>query len=242
MPRTSPSFALRALETNQTSRILNSICWLAEMFGGRGPGDFVRLLLFCLRSGILGPSMRVLFAACLGALLLAGCEASHELMPLEIGHSWSYQVQAGFQNYMGSTKVVRRIAVGGVQGYELHGPFGDARVAWIGDQLVADRLGANRFVPPVPLLSLAKKESIPWQGTIFNLEGATDSTATLTQTAATIPVGAQSFKTTCTTLTIKAGSHAIELVTWFAPSIGIVKQEQRTDGVRSVALEWLGEG
>ncbi len=186
--------------------------------------------------------MRVLLGACLGALLLAGCGANHELMPLEIGHSWSYLVQADFQNYTGSIKVVRRIAVGGVQGYELHGPFGDARVAWIGDQFVADRLGANRFDPPVPLLSLARKESLRWQGTVFNLDGENTATAMLTQTAATIPVGAQSFKTTCTTLTFKAGSHAIELVTWFAPSIGIVKQEQRTDGIRTVALEWLGEG
>ena len=66
---------------------------------------------------------------------------------------------------------------------------------------------------------------VPASGTIEVVEGQT------------LSLGAREFSTTRSTVTLKAGNDGIELITWFAPGVGIVQQEQRTNTVLDLQLQ-----
>ncbi len=182
--------------------------------------------------------MRTLLAG-LTAVALFGCDGPPDLMPLEPGRSWTYTVFTGFEKYVEPMKLVRSVAVGDAQGFELKGTFGSARLAWSGTRLVADRLGSARFDPPIPLLVLDAKGPIAWRGSLDKLSGHGTASATLTQENETVNVGSQPYKSTKSTLSIQSGSTKIELTTWFAPGYGIVRQEQRTNGRQNLSIELL---
>lgn len=169
-------------------------------------------------------------------LVLVGCASSPDIMPLRVGATWTYRVHADFPIYAEAVKVVRRTAVSGHEGFVLEGPLGESTMSWQGKRLVAERLGAVRFDPPIPLLVLNGSGAV-WQGKMSGLTGVESAAANLGQASETITLNGKSYKTTRTTLTLSSQAHAIELTTWFAPGSGIVRQEQLTDGRQNLSLE-----
>ena len=66
---------------------------------------------------------------------------------------------------------------------------------------------------------------------------ATPATANLIQEGDTQTFTGRPVRTTRSTLTIIAGPQKIELITWFQKGQGPIKQEQRINDMRQVALE-----
>jgi hypothetical protein len=179
-----------------------------------------------------------------GTLLgLAGCRGGPSLMPLDIGHKWTYIVKSprSFDTYVTPIKVARRISVAGVEGVELTSDLGVSRLAWVGDGLMAERLIGTQFSPPLPLVfGTNETYERPWKGQVTFVDNASPATATQSQKAFDdFPLGGKKIHTIISTIHLKTAARSIELLTWFAPGRGIVQQEQRTDGTLLVRLSLL---
>jgi hypothetical protein len=210
-----------------------------EQFGREGvqPRAGLPFFVFALRPNLHTMQRMRLLLPLLIAISLVGCGSGNDLMPMQSGSSWTYTTFNGFETYFEPVKVVRRIAVGGSDGFELQGPLGICRLAWSGKRLIGEQLGSVRFDPPITLLAPGLKTAIPWSGSVMRLTGTVEGQAELTQADESITVGTQAFKTTKTTLILTAKGQKIELVTWFSPGYGIVRQEQHTDGRLNLSLE-----
>ncbi len=135
-------------------------------------------------------------------------------------------------------KVLRKVPVAGVTGYELGGPMGQSRIAWKDGILVAQQLPNATFNPPIPLLvGGVEKATRDWKGMIGAVGKGTPASATLIQEGDTQSFTGRPIRTTRATLTIIAGSQKIELITWYQKGQGPIKQEQRTNDSLQVLLE-----
>lgn len=162
--------------------------------------------------------------------------------PLAEGAKWTYRLRAGFVERVEEVRVVRKLSVDGVAGWELNGPMGPSRLAWSRGRLVAESAPGARFDPPIPLLDASGAESKwswPASGEAYlTSNGRTAQAAGEgTQRKEDMEVGGRTFKTLRSTVTVRAGGKVLELDTWFAPGIGPLRQEQRLDGVLVAALE-----
>lgn len=165
-------------------------------------------------------------------------------MPLHEGASWTYRVRSGFLSGVHPLVAERRLAVAGVEGAELTGAMGASRLAWKGDRLLAEVLGGDRYIPPVPLLDLAllDQEGGPgvrsWRGFVVVRGEARDAVAQLSVTR--VPPLRDNWPSTVrSTLKIESEGEQVELLTWFAQGKGVVRQEQREDGELHRMVEWL---
>src|SRR5579862_7007171 len=103
------------------------------------------------------------------AAVVSGCHEGSELMPTDVGHAWTYLVKAprSFDTYVTKIKVGRRISVAKVTGVELDSDLGASRLAWTGDELVAERLIGTQFSPPLPLVFTSEETfERPWKGRV----------------------------------------------------------------------------
>ncbi len=173
---------------------------------------------------------------------LAGCKKpSTALMPLKSGEHWAYVVRNARQSLVGDVDVARQVAVDGVMGWELHGPSGISRLAWKNGTLVASILSGTRYSPPLVLVipnSVGK--TLNWKGTVFTPLHSFPAVATMTWQSQDVQLGGKIFHTVrqnCQ-LNLSSGTQ-IALTTWFSSQVGIVRQEQRTNGVQVLALERL---
>jgi hypothetical protein len=175
-------------------------------------------------------------------------------MPFEVGHSQLYKVQAGFESYVTTIKVARDISVANTQGYELTSNLGVSRLAWVGDSLVAERLVNTQFVPPLPLLYRSEEtHDRIWKGRVVFVDVAAPTSADflagkklVTATESQNGDDQISFrgnKIHCvrSTVNLETAAHKIEITTWFSSGLGIVRQEQRTDGKLLIKLDLLDE-
>lgn len=175
------------------------------------------------------------------ALLLAGCGGGHDLMPLEVGKRFSYNVSTNFNSYPAEIKVVRRAAVAGLDGFVLTGPTGESHVAWKGDVLVGERFANSRFIPPIPLVvDTTERRRQTWIGKVQGSWGQFEGTAVLNQAPSEEVVAGRKTKVTKTELTItNPKGKSIRLRTLFQTGSGIVAQHQWIGGDLLVQLDWL---
>ena len=161
-------------------------------------------------------------------------------MPLKPGHEITYLVRTGLAARVEPVRVVRSLPVAGVNGAELSGPLGTSRLAWKDGVLVADSTTHGRFSPPLPLMSNDGKDRV-WDGHVETLGRVQPGHAKLTQTKETLSLGSRRIFTTKATLTLELpeSNGRIELVSWFQPTVGLVQQEQRTNGQLVLQLQLL---
>lgn len=159
-------------------------------------------------------------------------------MPLEVGRSTSYVVKFGFDSRVEPVRIRRHVAVAGVDGYELAGPLGVSRLAWNGGTLYADEAVNASFQPSLPLLAEDRKEHV-WHGRVISMGNENPATAKLTHQDAEVVVGGRKLKTVQATLLVTMPKGTIQLDSWYAPGVGLVQQEQRTNNVRIVQLQMV---
>lgn len=177
----------------------------------------------------------------LALLLVAGCGGRQELMPLDVGQRFSYQVSTNFNSYTAEVKVVRSAAVAALDGFVLSGPTGESHLAWNRDLLVGERFANTRFNPPIPLLvDTQERVRRSWSGKVQGVWGQFDGEGTLNQAPSEELVGGRKVKVVKTELTIlNPKGKNIRLRTLFQPGAGIVAQHQWIGGDLIVGLEWL---
>ena len=171
---------------------------------------------------------------------LMGCSRSQEYFPLEMDRSWTYDVRSGLATFVVDVKVTKKVPVGSSYGYQLEGPLGMTRLAWSGNRLISDNLPNTRIGPPITLLAPGETKPILWQGFIETMGKSNSAKATLTQKVEKLQHGSRKYDTIKATLEIKTDDRKIELITWYAPDMGPLRQEQRTNDVLDVAMKYLG--
>jgi hypothetical protein len=189
-------------------------------------------------------------------LLSAGCTGFRSYFPLEVGKSWTYHVRAGLAVTVDEARVTRRLSVAGVPGCEIGGPLGFSRLAWKGGTLVADSLPNTRFLPALPLLAPGdpatahdaevtkgqglRKPVRTWEGAVETMGKQLPGSAELYQEEASVTLGVRRYPALKTTLRLSTAGKKIELVTWYVDGMGPLRQEQQTNGLQDVGMEYLG--
>ncbi len=168
---------------------------------------------------------------------------------MRVGKHWTYQVRAGFDRRVEPVRVIRSLPVDSVNGFELGGPLGQSRLAWKHGTLYADSAVNARFSPPIPLLipGVEITKDVPrrvatWHGRVISLGKERPGSAVLTERTEKILVGTQKVQTILATVTLQIPGGKIELESWYQDGVGLVQQEQRTNGVRIVQLQLLDHG
>ena len=161
-------------------------------------------------------------------------------MPLHEHHSWSYLVRSGLQNLPDKVTVTRSVAVGDVDGYELAGELGVSHLAWEKGQLVTDQMAGVRFTRPLPILA-PNNDSVEWSGWADSGDHRDPAKATVTHASTKLEVLGRPVETIRSDVDLKIADRKLQLSTWFEPGVGIVRQDQRTNGRLDITLELLGE-
>jgi hypothetical protein len=189
------------------------------------------------------------FAISLALGSMLGCGTRTEWFPMKLGNHWNYQVRAGFDRRVEPVKVLRALTVASTDGFELAGPLGVSRLAWKHGVLLAESTVNARFAPPLPLLipgadlsKSAPKQVAIWHGRVVTLGRERPGSAVITEQLEKIDVGSQKVSTILATVTLHTPSGKIELDSWYQEGVGLVQQEQRTNGVRIVQLQLLDHG
>jgi hypothetical protein len=178
------------------------------------------------------PKFSVRLTLLLAATGLAGCRGGSDLMPLDVGHSWTYMVTApqSFKTFVVPMKVTRELSVANVRGAEINSTLGVSRLAWIGDGLMAEKLAGTQFIPPLPIVFKAEEtHERPWKGRVVFVDRSSPATGTQSQKGDDLDFGGSKIHCIRSTVRLKTAAHSIELITWFSAGLGIVQQEQRTD-------------
>lgn len=184
---------------------------------------------------------------------LAGCRAKNDWMPLKPGSTWTYKINATFDEREESMRVLRPMTVAGAEGVEISSPFGVSRLAWRDRILWADRTANIQFDPPLPLLepfaniTLDKKQKEDpaykdglevdhWEGKITMLGKQRDASAKLFEIEDQLPLGKKKVSTLRATLKIDVQGHDVLLKSWYQQGVGLVQQQQFTGAKRIVQL------
>ncbi|MBX3111970.1 MAG: hypothetical protein KF857_08170 [Fimbriimonadaceae bacterium] len=158
--------------------------------------------------------------------LVAGCQAGDDaLMPLGTGKVWQYQVTSGLTSGVQEVKVVGPTSVGPYSGWSLRGDGAETRLAWAGRRLVAAELAGTTYSPPLPLVDPdAMTKVVEWDGQVDSGAGPQSVKATLKLKQDKDTVGNRRVTVTMADIVFSNGDEAL---VWFAPHIGVVRQEQR---------------
>ena len=173
--------------------------------------------------------------------LLLGCGSPDRLVPLAVGKKWDYRFSFGVQREVGRIEVVREVPVAGGTGWEIQGPTGVSRLGYVGDTLVADQLGGAFLTPSLPI-GLPSGRSAQWRGWVNSPTGRLAAKATVFSDDSKIELSGRKRSLVRTVVSMKVNGHAVELATWYAPSDGIVQQEQHTDQRLDLKLERIAGG
>jgi len=192
----------------------------------------------------LAPVSGLTLSVCLG-----GCGSHDGWFPMKVGRHWTYQVRAGFDRKVESLQVIRPLTVASADGFELSGPLGVSRLAWKHGTLYADSAANAGFNPPLPMLvpgvDLAKeipRQVAVWHGRVIVMGKEQPGSAVLTERTESLDLGARKVPTILATLQMQVPGGKIELRSWYQEGIGLVQQEQRTNGARIVQLQQLDRG
>lgn len=180
---------------------------------------------------------------------------------MRVGTDWTYNVRAGFLNFVVPVKVTEAVAVGPAAGFRLEGPLGTSEWAWHNKRLIASRLANAEYVPPIPMVvdgfvpQPKEKNSTDddpafvaanWSGEVRTLGNSRPATAVLSQRPVKFEYQGRRLDVTLAQLKVTVGKSVIETKTWFQPGKGILQQEQRTKKdeksgeILVVALELIG--
>lgn len=179
-------------------------------------------------------------AVCAGNL--SGCaRSSSSMYPFEPGHRWTYSVRAGFLTRVEEVKVLGPATVAGGPGWILGGEMGRSRLAWQNQVLVAEELPGTRLSPPLPILDLQQQPGTfrRWRGILTANGRPFEATAELTMASTKLKIAGRDAPTSKTTLVLKLEDRSVELISWYIEGTGLVRQEQRTNGLQDRALEYL---
>ncbi|MEJ5170510.1 MAG: hypothetical protein WHU10_05945 [Fimbriimonadales bacterium] len=181
----------------------------------------------------------------MAAVVLCGCRSAERLWPLEVGRSWTYTVDTGLTTFVATTKVERRVAVGDAIGFELRGSMGVSRLAWRDRRLVASMLPHTRFNPPLVLVVAGEKRDpkkpyrTAWKGNVEWFGKARPAEALLVQYQDRVRIGSAEVPATLSTVRLTTEDRNVELQSWFVEGLGLVRQDQRTDGILDARIEYL---
>ena len=64
--------------------------------------------------------------------------------------------------------------------------------------------------------------------------------AELFQEEATVSLGSRKYPAIKATLRVNKAGKTLELVTWYVDGMGPLRQEQQTNGIQDVGMEYLG--
>jgi hypothetical protein len=171
-------------------------------------------------------------------MLAAGCSSDRDYFPLRVGDSKTYSVRTGSATFVEPVRVTRRISTAGSDGFELTGRMGVSRLAWSRDGLLADRFSGAAFSPAITLLDPSKPKSTRrWRGTLMGPAGESRAEATIRQEPAKLKVGAREYETLRTRIVLRAGPDKIEVESWYAPGIGLLRQNHRTNDKFDLSIE-----
>lgn len=176
-------------------------------------------------------------------VLLAGCRSADDsYMPMEVGRTWTYQARAEFSTSFEPVSVRRQLSVAGAKGFELAGEHGVSRLAWKDGVLYAERWADATLSPPMPILGPEEDHVVrSWSGTVTYAGKSESGTATIRQAPVKVDVGGKKYSVRQSQIKVDMPSKTLEVVTDFAPGIGIVRQEQRTNLKFNLSLELFGE-
>jgi len=175
-------------------------------------------------------------------LVLSSCSQDEQsYMPLAKGHVWTYNVQYGMATAVQDVRVSRPISVEKSAGWELASPMGNSRLAWVGSRLIAEELGGVRFSPPIPIFDplATEKKPLTWAGLVIVAGKSSEGGASLTMKPDKYKVAGRDYLVKLARIELKTTGKVVENLIWFAPGIGIVRQEQRVGDNRDRALEFL---
>lgn len=161
-------------------------------------------------------------------------------MPLSKDAEWDYTYSAKMLTGVESVRVINESSIDGHPAYNLSGPMGRSRIAWIGDKLVAAELSGTRFFPPITLLAPGRKGELPtWQGSISSGGTSSPASAQISQESSTFSLGGRKYSATVVVHRITYGSSNLEVSTTYADGLGIAQQVSRRNGQFVSSLEYL---
>ncbi|MBA4291817.1 hypothetical protein C0431_02505 [bacterium] len=161
---------------------------------------------------------------------MGGCAKTNQLMPLELGNTWTYQVSSGLNKRVEEIKVTEKTNVGRNTGFVLQSPAGTTTLAWQGNDLVAGRFANSEFFPPLPLYSpLPDGQELKWKGTIRTAGSSSNATATLRSAKSKETIDGTEFELQVGELTIQSQGKTQSVSTWLRPRKGIYRQEHRVN-------------
>jgi len=162
-------------------------------------------------------------------LLLAGCgNRAQTYFPLTLGQETEYAVRIGVIQRADKVKVTGTDEINGKPGFRLEGPSGVTRLAWNGNTLLCAELSGVHFSPALPLF-VARETS--WKGTIEYAGKTGAGRATIVPKEATYKVGGQEVPAQWMNAAFQGELGEFEFNTLFAKGIGIVRQEEKREGV-----------
>jgi hypothetical protein len=168
----------------------------------------------------------------------SGCSKAESPLPMAQGNTWTYNVRTSFHTYSESLTVLGDAPVGPIRGMELKGPMGAVKVGFDGKRLIASKLGFAHFDPPIPIYGPAGDQA-NWRGWLFVGGERRAAKATLTSEKESLRTPTRTFSAVKCRLSVVCEGDTIELDSWFAKGVGLVRQEQRTNGTQDVRLEWM---
>ncbi len=170
----------------------------------------------------------------------AGCApTAGNYLPMAVGDTWSYQSRTGLNSSVVDLRVARKLPVGSGPGFELVCQAGASRLAWRGDTLVASQLAGTFYSPPVPVFVPAGKTPVAWEGTVTQMGKSTQAKGAASVADSEAKAGSKTVPAKQVTLTIESGGTQTEVTTWFVNGLGIVRQEQRINGLLVNRLTYL---
>ncbi len=184
----------------------------------------------------------LLLGLTLSFIVLSSCQSKpkQQYFPLKKGNVWNYTVRTGLQTKVQTLTVEKPIAICSARGWHLTGPMGESRVVWKNGVLFVEQLPDTLFSPPLPLLSAIQIQSKRvWKGQVYYMGKNLDALAEIEQGPDQYIIGGQSFSVVKVLMNLQLPQKKIELTTWFSEGIGILSQQQRSQGYLDCSLEYL---
>lgn len=160
-------------------------------------------------------------------------------MPSDLGTAWTYKIRTGYgAQHVVDASITKKLSVTGTEGFEFAGPLGATRMAWKNGALWAQNFANAQAQPAIPLLRL-DRQAAKWKGTLETATGKEAATARLSHASEQLKIGGRDFESIRTELIVTRPRSSTTVTTWFVEGIGILRQEQRTNGDLDLRLEWV---
>lgn len=162
------------------------------------------------------------------APLLSAQEKATNYMPLKVGSKWTFKVNLGGQAVDISQKVVKVEKKDGRDVATLETDFGGQTLT---EQMASDERGVFRYSfqgvpvdPPIQSLKLPFKKGETWEVKV-SVQGQEIKSTMKSEAEEEVTVAAGKYKALIVSAEMEIGGQQITVKSWFAPNVGIVKQE-----------------